>query len=191
MLKIFHVDTETTGKHSSVHSIHQLAAIIEVNGEVVDRINVKMRPRMGRHIEDEALKVGGVTRQQVMQYPMFTDGMATVLRMLAKHAVLEDPKDKFFISGYGSEHFDKGFLHDLFVAAGQRTFADWFYSASLDSMVLAAHVLRNERNNMQNFKLETVAKRLNIEVDPQQLHKAEYDVQLHYEVYSALTRMFR
>jgi DNA polymerase III epsilon subunit-like protein len=108
--------------------------------------------------------------------------------VLGAHAVLEDPKDKYFISGYGSEQFDKPFMQDLFIAAGQRIFGDWFYSASLDSMVLAAQVLRSERQNMQNFKLETVARRLNIEVDPQLLHKADYDVCLHYDVYSVLSR---
>jgi DNA polymerase-3 subunit epsilon len=74
MLKICHVDTETTGKHHALHSIHQLAAIIEVNGKIVDRLNIKMRPRLGRYIDEEALKVGGVTKQQIMAYPVFHGG---------------------------------------------------------------------------------------------------------------------
>lgn len=135
MLKICHVDTETTGKNHAVHSIHQLAVILEVGGRIVERLNIKMRPRLGRYIEDAALKIGGVTKQQIMAYPIFTEGVGTLIRALGAHAVLEDPKDKYFISGYGSEHFDKPFLQDLFIAAGQRTFSEWFYSASLDSGV--------------------------------------------------------
>lgn len=48
---------------------------------------------------------------------------------------------------------------------GDKYFGSWFWSNSIDVMVLATPYLAAKRTEMENFKQGTVAKALGIQVD--------------------------
>jgi DNA polymerase-3 subunit epsilon len=66
---------------------------------------------------------------------------------------------------------------------GDEYFGSWFWSNSVDVMVLASNYLLDRREEMENFKLSTVAKFLNIAVEDDALHDAQYDIELTKLIY--------
>ena len=65
VVKKFFYDLETTGVDHRRNGIHQLAGCIEIYGEIVESSNFKVAPNPKAIIEEEALKVGGVTLEQI------------------------------------------------------------------------------------------------------------------------------
>ena len=55
-------------------------------------------------------------------------------------------------------------------------------------MVLATQHLLEERHKMPDFKQETVARALGIELESDKLHNASYDIYLTREIYKRLIK---
>lgn len=91
--------------------------------------------------------------------------------------------DKFFLVGYNNASFDNQFLRGFFLQNGDNYFGSWFWSNSVDVMVLASQYLLAERPLMPNFKLSTVAAQLGVVVSEDKLHDALYDVDLTRDAY--------
>jgi DNA polymerase-3 subunit epsilon len=70
---------------------------------------------------------------------------------------------------------------------GDNYFGSWFWSNTLDVMVLATAFLATRRPDMENFKLSTVAKTLGIEVKDDSLHNAMYDIDLTKAIFNIVT----
>ena len=183
MAKLFFYDTETTGVKFWKNGIHQIAGIIDIDGEIKESINLHPRPHPRAIIEEEALKVGNVTRKQIFEY----DDMSVIHKKLTDRLAVYvdkfDPSDKFFLIGYNNRGFDDSFLRAFFKQCGGDYFGSWFWSNPIDVMVLAAEKLMDVRAEMVNFKLMTVAKHFGIEIDKYQLHDAFYDAQLTRDIY--------
>lgn len=183
MLKIFHTDIESTGTNHYIHDIHEIAALIEIDGKIVKEINIKMRPRMGAVIDPKALAKGNVTKEQIMAYPVALKGFEMLCKSMNEHIDLHDPKDKFWMSGYNSSHFENHFFSQFFQSMHSRLYSSYFWNGTLDSMALAAQALKHERPSMNDFTLPTVCRRFNIDVDDSKLHTGDYDVRLHHQLY--------
>jgi DNA polymerase-3 subunit epsilon len=74
MSKMLFFDLETTGTNPAKHSIHQISGKIIINGKVEDEFDIHMQPNPLAQIEDEALAVAGVTREQIATYVPFSAG---------------------------------------------------------------------------------------------------------------------
>lgn len=107
--------------------------------------------------------------------------------MLSKYVDRYNKQDKFFLAGYNNAHFDNQFLRSWFIQNGDKYFGSWFWSNSIDVMVLATPFLAEKRSQMENFKQGTVAKTLGIEVDDTKLHDALYDIQICKAIYDIVS----
>lgn len=183
-MKLFFFDLETTGTYPGKHGIHQISGQIVIDGETKETFDFHVQPNPKAQIEDEALKVGHVTREQIMAYPPMGEVYAQLVAMLGKYVDKFDKKDKFFLVGYNNAAFDNQFLRGFFLQNGDKYFGSWFWANSIDVMVLASLFLADRRAEMENFKLSTVAKFLNINVDEASLHGADYDIYLTREVFN-------
>lgn len=186
-LKILYFDIEGTGVKVNKHSIHQIAAILEIDGVEVDRINIKVQPNPKAQIDEEALKVANVTLEQIQAYQPMESGYKRFTAFLSKHIDKFDTKDKAFTCGYNNAKFDDVFLRAWFEQNGDQYFGSFFWSGALDAMIFATYTLRNVRKRMPDFKLKTVARQLGIEVDDTKLHDALYDIEITREVYKICT----
>ena len=184
--KIFY-DVETTGDNPNKHSRHQIAGLIEVDGEVVDSFNIYSRPDPRALLEWEALQVCRVTKEQLMDYPPMEDAKNAFCREIAKYINKFDPRDKAYLVGFNNRGFDDRFLRMWFTLCGDPFFGSWFWSDTRDTLVLASEYLESRRKYMPNFQLHTVAETLGIEVDPNFLHDAAYDVGLTRQIYRIVT----
>jgi len=186
-MKAFFFDLETTGLKFWKNGIHQMSGCIEVDGTVKETFNYKVAPNPAAEIEDEALKVGNVTREQILAYPPMKDIHGKLTDMLSKHCDKFDKTDKLFLIGYNNASFDNDFLRAFFKQCNDNYFGSWFWSSSIDVMVLASEALKNKRHTMIDFKLKTVARELGIAVDEGKLHDAAYDIELTRQIYHTLT----
>lgn len=187
-IKRFFYDTETTGVNYRRCSIHQLSAIIEIDGEVVETLNMFIKPHPNAEITQEALNVGGVTEEQIQAYPSMEEQFKVLTKTLDKYVDKFDKTDKFFFVGFKNASFDDEFLKKYFDLM-KTGFWLYFWPSSIDVSVLAAQYLINIRHTMPSFKLHRVAKTIGITVDDEKLHDALYDVELTRAVYQTVSKI--
>lgn len=187
MLKILYYDLETTGLDERIHGIHQISGMLEIDGEIVERFDYRVRPNPKAKLDPTALSIGHTSAEQVMSYePMekvYRHFTATLQRYVDKY----DTEDKIYKCGYNSAGFDDRFFRAWFKQNGDNFFGSYFYGEELDVRTLAAQYLINRRRRMPDFKLMSVARELGVEVDESMLHDALYDVSLTRECYRIIT----
>jgi DNA polymerase-3 subunit epsilon len=187
MEKLFFFDLETTGVMYWKNGIHQISGAIRIDGEIKERFNFKVKPHENCIIQDEALKVAGVTREDLHSYKEMKDVYLEIIKILTRYVDKFDRSDKFHLVGYNNASFDNNFLRAFFVQNNDNYFGSWFWSDSLDCFVLASNKLKKERCNLKDFKQGTVAKYLGIEVDESKLHDAEYDIDICIKIYDLVS----
>lgn len=187
-MKLVFFDLETTGTNPGKHGIHQISGQIVIDGVIKETFDFHVQPNPRAMIEDEALKVGGVTREQILAYPPMQQVYQEFVAMLGKYVDKFNKKDKFFLVGYNNAAFDNQFLRGFFLQNGDVYFGSWFWSNSIDVMVLASAYLATRRPDMENLKLSTVAKTLGVNVNDESLHDAMYDIELTKAVFDIVTR---
>lgn len=186
MLKTLFYDTETTGVNPRKNGIHQISGIIDIDGIIKETFDFRVQPNPAAIIEEEALKISGVSREQVEVYTPMRQVYNELIKILSQYVDKYNKKDKFHLSGYNNRSFDDQFLRAWFKQNLDEYFGSWFWSDSLDVLVLASHKLRKERSTLENFKLHTIAKRFEIPVDDTKLHDAIYDIELTRDIFYKL-----
>src|SRR5438034_3917506 len=110
-MKILYFDTETTGLYSKVHEIVQLAAIIEIDGLVIDQINLEFQPTNWASISPEALAVNKRSVDILLTYQTPQDAFKKFKVFLDKYIDKYDMKDKAYPAGHNVT-FDIDFVQD-------------------------------------------------------------------------------
>lgn len=186
MAKLFYFDLETTGVKFWKNGIHQISGAVEIDGDIKEYFNFHVQPYSSALIESEALAISGITEDTLKEYQPFKDCYTCVCKLLAKYVDKYNKADKFFLVGYNNASFDNQFFRAFFVQNLDNYFGSYFWSSSIDIMVLASQKLMNERHLMLNFQQSTVAKHLGIQVDDSRLHEAQYDVEIMIQIYKQL-----
>jgi DNA polymerase-3 subunit epsilon len=186
MIKIFY-DVETTGLNPKLHSIHQLAGIVEVDGSLVEEFNYTVRPHPKAEITKEAMSVCKKSEKEIRDYPEMSTVHKRFLKMLSKYVSKYDAKQKIHLVGFNNRCFDDLFLRAFFELNGDKFMGSWFWTDSLDVLCLASEYLQHRRSGMPSFKLKRVAKEIGLEVDQQGLHDALFDARLTRNVYRIVT----
>ena len=187
-MKYLFYDLETTGTNFWQHGIHQISGIVDIDGEVKETFDFKVQPNPQARIEDSAMEVGNVTREQIMEYPPMSQVHRDLIRMLDKYVSKYDKKDKFFLIGFNNAQFDNQFFRAFFVQNGNNYFGSYFWANPLDVYVLATEHLLEMRPKMADFKLKTACAEMGIVVDESKLHDATYDVELTRQLYYSLKK---
>lgn len=186
MAKILFFDVETTGLDHKIHGIHQLAGMLEIDGEIVETFNFKIRLASHLKVEPDALKISGITPEDIQSYPDEQSVYADFISLLRRNIDKYDRFDKAFLAGWNNASFDNHFLRAFFERNNDKFFGSWFWSNSIDVMVLATEFSLAWRYKMENFKLMTVANELIGKVDTSRLHDATYDIELTRNIYQIL-----
>jgi len=159
------LDVETTGTNPARHGIIQIGGVITVQegGGIRDleEFSFDVAPYPADEIEDEALLVTGVTREQLKGFMAATAAHRSLTGVFEKHCDKYDKTDKMIFVGFNAP-FDYGFLRRWFEKAGDKYFGSWFWYPPVDVMCLAMLRLVPVRHEMTDFKLATVAARLGV-----------------------------
>ena len=184
-MKLIYLDVETTGIPCPDSGLIQLAGQIEIDDEVVENFDFRMKPFDDDTISDEALEVNGVTRQDLADFTDAEVVFNAFIELLSRYIDRYDRKDKFHLVAYNAR-FDADHLRAWYEKNGDRYYGSWFWHPPIDVMSLAAAKLMNKRHELANFRLPSVAKALGIAVTEDRLHDALYDVELMRAVFQAL-----
>jgi DNA polymerase-3 subunit epsilon len=190
MSKLFFYDLETTGTNPGRHGIHQISGEIVIDGKSVETFDFKVQPNPKAQIEDAALEVGDVTREQIMAYPPMGQVYTQLVAMLSKYVDKFDKTDKFHLVGYNNRGFDDNFLRGFFLQNGDKYFGSLFWADSIDVLVLASTFLADRRAQLPNFKLATVADFLGIDTTAGKLHDASFDIYVTKAVFDFIMSKF-
>jgi len=187
MIKEMFIDVETTGTNPYKNGLFQLSGMLEVGGEVVDRFNYKMTVFEKDVIESEALKVTGVSVQEIKNFKNHNEVFSEFISLLDRTVDKFKKEDKIFFIGFNA-NFDDGFLRAWFAKHNHKYYGSYFFWPPIDVAVLATMYLKQERAKMPDFKLVTVAKQLGIDVDASKTHDASYDIELTRGIYQKVWR---
>ena len=182
MSKLFIFDVETTGLEASRHGIHQLSAMIVIDGVVQGEQHWNIQPFPEDAVNPDALSISGTTPEMLSGYSKPQQVYSQLSAWLNQYVDRYDKADKLFLCGYNNLAFDNDFLRAFFLKNGDKYFGSYFFSGGLDAMALATLHLMDVRGRMPNFKLATVAHYMGIDVNEEKLHLASYDLMLTYEI---------
>jgi DNA polymerase-3 subunit epsilon len=179
-MKELYIDLETTGLNPKKNGIIQVAGIIVINGKRKESFNYNCAPMENDYVDPKALEVTGHTAEQVKGFQVSKVIYHKLLLLWSKYIDKFDRNDKFHFVAYNGHSFDMPFLREWFKKHNDKFFGSWFYYPSVDVMLTAAHVLREERHRMPNFKLGTVAQYLGINLE--HAHDAMADIEATYQI---------
>lgn len=184
------IDVETTGTNSKLNAIHQLSGIIEIDGIIAEMFDYKIIPFEGALIEQEALEVSHITLEKLnsSEYRPESECYYEFKNLLSFYVKTFDKKDKFHFIGFNSK-FDKDFCYEMFKRQNDDFFMSLIYGNDIDVMVLASDFLEDERSEMENFQLITVAKKLGIDIDEDNLHNSAYDIEITRLIFHKLREL--
>lgn len=188
-MKRIWIDVETTGLDPKKCGIWQLAAISEVyNPEVrawtQREFNSRMFPGGEVTIERTALQVGGITVNDLLNYEPQEAVFRRFLTWMEAEVTPFDKTDKYHFYAYNA-HFDVSFVREWFLRNENKWFGAYFWSNPVDVMTLAGEMCLFRRNEMDNFKLGTVADVFGVK--PQgDLHDAMTDIKLTRGIYYSI-----
>lgn len=189
-MKMIFFDLETTGVDFKESAVIQIGAILDIDGEEVDNIDIKLKPHDGATIESDALRVTGVTMEDLMENPERVSPRDGYIKFLefCRFPKQVFAKDRILASGYNALGFDMPMFINLGQRAGDHYSYAKFHWPVIDVAAIAAGHLAKSRHTMKNFKLMTVAERLGISTDGQ-AHDALFDVRvtrsIYYEILAA------
>jgi DNA polymerase III subunit epsilon len=182
MIKTLFCDVETTGIDSNKHGIIQIAGLIDIDGEIVEEFDIRLKPFKGQMISKESMNINGVSIEDLNKFLEPTEGYSKFVEILSKYVSKFDKNDKYFFIGYNSS-FDDNFLRALFKNCGDDYYGSYIWWPTIDVSVFAMEFLKEQRHLFPNFKLGTIAKTLSIPIDETRLHEAKYDSILTREIY--------
>lgn len=166
------LDTETTGMPvTEGHRIIEIGCVEIVNRRLTNRhFHVYLQP--DREIDEEAIKVHGITNEFLIDKPRFKD-IANDFYEFIKDAQLV----------IHNAVFDIGFINNEFELLGQTDRANVeAYCSVLDSLQLA-----RERHPGQRNSLDALCKRYHVDNSGRELHGALLDAELLADVYLTMT----
>ena len=179
-MKNLWLDSETTGTDPNRNAIIQLAVIIDTpKGERL--WESKMRPWDGAEIEDDALRISGNTREQIMDYPDPKSVYAEFLSVMGDYVEKFNKKDKFWFRGFNAG-FDFQFVHSWARFCADKYLMSWFYWPPLCLAQEVARMYPDLWASLPARKLGNIAAAFDV-VLPENLHDAMADITLTRDIW--------
>ena len=180
-IKKIYLDVETTGTDKDKHGIIQLSGMVELDNQLMETFDYKVKPFSLDDVDQDALKVGGFTDSQLATFERPGIVYFKFSKMLDSYVDKYNKQDKFHIIAYNAG-FDDGFLRAWFKRNGGKYYGSYFFWPPIDVANMAAYHFMETRSQFPNFKLMTVAKYIGIEVDESRAHDAMYDIEVTKEI---------
>lgn len=178
-MKILYFDTETTGLDPQVNEIIQFSAIVEIDGEVMEEVNLKFQPTDLGNIDPKALEVTGYTVKEMKEWDMPQQAAPKIVSLFNKYIDKYDKSDKFFPAGHNVQ-FDLDFLQSFWKRHidnyGTGSYQNW---RALDSRVFANFLNISGKLDIPNIRLETICTAWGIEI---KAHDALSDIRATRQV---------
>ena len=187
--KIFFIDVETTGTDPTKHAVVQVSGEIQINGEILEKVDMHFAPHEGAEISPEALKVIGYTEDELLSRNLSSkEAYLKFMQVCSKYVDKYDRNDKMHFVAYNAG-FDADFVRAWFMAHGDPYFGSLFFYPPVDVMQLIALRYMHHRTKFPNYKLMPEASKLGLEIDEEKAHDAFYDILITRKLFNAMRRM--
>jgi DNA polymerase-3 subunit epsilon len=164
MSEVIWIDCETGGTDEKVHALVQLSAIIEIDGKIVDEIDLKMKPFDKKIVEPKALEVQGRTMADIASFEDPRVCFERFRKFLARRPASK--QNRYIMAGYNAD-FDCRFISEWYKDLSGGPYAYWDYMQF--SPVDPIGILRAMRHygiiDTPDTKLGTMCKYFGIELD--------------------------
>ena len=184
--KILWFDTETGGTDEKQDALIQLSAIIEINNEVVDEIDLKMQPLPKKRVSQDAIAKHGMTMEMIKDFEVASVAHTHFERFLLKHNPYPTKQGRYVMAGYNPD-FDCRFLNQWYqdITGGPYDYWRHLQFSPIDVLPLLRTMRHAGVLPVDDTKLETVCKYYGIEI---QAHDALSDIRATRELtHKALT----
>lgn len=182
MSKIIWFDTETTGLNPQYDEIIQIAILMEIDGAIVDRFELKLKPTVP--ICEPAFKAHGMNAASLMNCPNQALGYVALKTFFKKYINPFDRGDKAWIAGHNVASFDKEFLLQLFLRNQDKYLGSFINWRIIDTLQMA-YILTavGKLPELSAYNLSALCTHFNIKLDA---HDALEDINATREVYLKL-----
>lgn len=197
-MTILFFDLETTGTNPELHGIHQVSGAFVVDGQIAETFNYHVKPREGCQCDPYAMQMAGKTYEEMMasdEYRPMKEVFDELLEKIIRYdgGILKDNHPDYnrriFAGGYNIHKFDMEFLRRWFTDNGAPYGIGYYIAEAIDVMLLAVPALMRWRSKMPGFTQEEIAWALGINIEPEKLHDANYDIVLCVEIYKRLVTL--
>lgn len=178
-MKLFYVDCETTGLDPVQDGMIQVAGMIEIDGEVKEEFNYKCKPFKGDMVHQKALDVNKVTLAELKAWDEPSVVYFKLKALFDKYVDKFDRRDKLYAVGQ-NVGFDLDFMREFFKKNKDNYFGSYVHYHKIDLIAITTIMRIAGKLQLENMKLETVMKALNIGA---QTHDALDDVRAVRKVF--------
>ena len=180
-MKVFWMDTETSGTDPKKHGLIQIGYIVEIDYKQISTGNIFIDPtEYGKELDPEALKYNGITPAEIKEKSTpIREVWLEINKMLGAYVDRYDRNDKFVVGGHNVQ-FDIDFLQALWDYFGDKYFYSYFQiGTSIDTKKLASWWMWTGGfvTDPASTKLMDIAIALDVEMHGNE-HDALFDITL-------------
>jgi len=175
-------DCETTGLDENKHGLIQIACILDdSSGNIIDTFNIHVKPCKGDLLNKDAL-----IKNKINPKDFYTDkflrpeiAFEKFISFLDKHVNRYKRDDKLILAGKNIQ-FDIRFLRKFFDKNDDKFYGSWFHYPFIElESEIAKYLILNDVL-FKNYKLETVCKYFDIDINA---HDALEDIKATQKIY--------
>ncbi len=178
-MKVFWMDTETSGTDPKKHGLIQIGYIIEIDYKVKATGNIFIDPtEYGKELDPEALKYNGITPAEIEEKSIpINEVWKELHKVLGAYVDRYDRNDKFVVGGHNVQ-FDIDFLQALWDYFNDKYFYSYFQiGTAIDTKKLASWWMWTGgfETDPVSTRIMDIARALGIEIKGTE-HDALFDI---------------
>ncbi len=186
-MKLLYLDTETTGITDN-SAVVQIAGAVEIDGEVKEWFNIRCKPHKGADISEQALKVIGLTLDELNQEQDPSDGLKEFEEVLTRHIDRYDKNDKLIMVCHNYP-FDFRMLYNFYKRLNNKYLGgliDFKLNVCTLSTIKSLQVA-GKLPRLDNNKLETWCEHFGIELE--NAHDALSDIKATRDLFKEIFKL--
>jgi DNA polymerase III subunit epsilon len=178
--KILWFDVETGGTDEKTDALLQLSALVEINGEIVEEIDLKMQPLRGKLVKQDAIEKHGMTIETIKSFQVAHVCHTHFEAFLLRHNPNPTKPGRYIMAGYNPE-FDCRFLSQWYqdITGGPYDYWKHLQFSPLDVLPTLRAMRYHGVLDLPDTKLETCCKHFGIEI---KAHDALSDIKATREL---------
>jgi len=182
-MNLLWLDCETTGFSPQKNGLIQVAGVITVDGEEVDRFDLKARPFQTDNIQQAALNVSGTTMEDLLSYPDPRETLEDFIEILDRWIDPEDPEEFLIPCGF-KVGFDVRFMKAFFEKCHSPMFGNYITEEPIfDIHPLAKNYFVGKEEKPENYKLSTLADWFELDF---KAHDAFEDITISMDIFQII-----
>ena len=180
MANYLFIDCETSGLGTNA-AVIEFTAIPYIDGEIHPHYHSMIKPHDGAKLDPKAFEITKININEIWDYPEASEVLVGFIEWIDSFETV------FIIAGHNAK-FDRDHIFRLFCRNGEYgSFITRFNNDVLCTLQLGREIFKGKRNKPVDFKLESICKYFNIEVNVS--HRSTEDITNTVKVFMELEKL--